>query len=128
MVITPSDIDGVDEGTARRVIVLARTIAPCLDSLVDGPGDDDPKPKSEAIAILNGVAADVVVRGSRAVASQSIGPARVNYVVTLSSFSNDDRVSLRSLCAVETRQGLPMGSFPEAGALSRVWPEGTYSS
>lgn len=118
--ITHGDITGVSESTARRILVLARSIAPCLDTL-DGDARQD------AVAILQGVAADVVTRGSRAVKSQRVGPASVEYVVSASSFSDEDRAALRSLCSLTSTAALPMGSFPSDRPLSRMWPEGTYS-
>lgn len=121
--IKPSDINGVDEDLARRVIVAARTIAPCLDSLVDGPGDDDPKPKSDAIAILRAVAREGIARGSRLVKSQRIGPAWVEYTSADSWFSPDDRTSLRSLCELTTTAGLPLGQFPKSTVVTNLWPE-----
>jgi len=108
VMITPSDLGG-DADAARRVIVYARTIAPCLDSLEDGVGEADPKPRSDAIAILKGVASDVRQRG---VKKQHSGSSGVEYVVDGSSFSAEDRASLRSLCGAVTTGGLPVGSFP----------------
>jgi hypothetical protein len=119
-VILPTDLAAASEDLARRIIVLARSIAPCLDTLEDGAGEGDPKPKSEAIAILKGVAADVRMRG---VKSQASGSSRVEYIVNGSSFSADDRASLRSLCATSTA-GLPVGSFPKPSpAVMRLFPE-----
>lgn len=122
--IKPSDITGVDEDLARRVIAAARTIAPCLDSLVDGVDEDAPKPKSDAIAILRGVAREGQSRGSRLVKSQRIGPASVEYTSADSWFSTDDRNSLRSLCAFVSSAGLPLGHFPAPStAIAGLWPE-----
>lgn len=118
--ITPNHL-GVDEDLARRIIVLARSIAPCIDSFAE-----DSEDFKNAAAILRGVAAEVMARGSRSVQSQRVGPAQVTYVVTGSSFSDDDRAALRALCASATLPGLPVGSFPESGTVGRVWPEGPY--
>lgn len=121
--IKPDDIGG-DADLARRVIVFARSIAPCLDSLEDGTGDDAPQPKSDAIAILKGVVSHIVSRGSTGVKSQGIGSARVEYVVSGSSFSDDDRRGLRSLCSVSAA-ALPQGSFPPPSrVVAHLWPEG----
>lgn len=123
--IKPDDIGG-DVDLARRVIVIARSIAPCLDSLEDGSGEDDPKYKSDAIAILKGVVAHVVKRGSTAVKSQGIGSARIEYVVSGSSFSDDDRNGLRSLCsAAPSSTASSQGSFPPPSrVVAHLWPEG----
>lgn len=121
--IVPSDIPSVDEGMARRIIAIARSIAPCLDSLVDGAGDKDPKPLSDAIAILTGIAREGVARGSRLVKSQRIATAAVEYTVDGSWFSVDDRAALKSLCGVAAVAGLPVGRFPRAGVVTGMWPE-----
>jgi hypothetical protein len=119
-VILPTDLAPASEDLARRIIVLARSIAPCLDTLEDEVGDETPKPKSEAIAILKGVAADVRMRGVKA---QRSGSSSVEYIVNGSSFSADDRASLRSLCTTSTA-GLPLGSFPNPSpAVMRLFPE-----
>lgn len=118
MAITFEDL-GADEQLGRRVLVIARTIAPCLDSLVD-------EPRADAIAVLRGVVADVRSNGPRGIASQSIGPARVEYRVTEDSFTREARASLRSLCGLGAASGLPLGSFPAAGVISRLWPEAGY--
>lgn len=124
--IAPQDLTGVDVTLARRILSVARSIAPCLDSLVDGPGDDDPKPKSDAIAILQGVAGEAKARGSRLVGAQRIGPAAVTYRDVSSWFSPDDRDGLRALCAVVSSAGHPVGTFPKATtAFGRIWPEET---
>lgn len=121
--IEPTDLTGVEETLARRILVHARTIAPCLDSLIDGE-EGEPKPKSDAIAILLGVAREVPAVGSRRVKSQRIGPAQVEYFDVPSAFSDDDRNSLRSLCSVASSGGLPIGSFPRpARVVDAMWPE-----
>lgn len=120
--IKPEDLSGVEANLARTLIVMARTIAPCLDSLVDGGGDDDPKPRSEAIAILLQVAKRASYTG---VKMQQTGPSRVEYVVTPSTFTSDDRTMLRSLCnANSIAAALPLGSFPDPSpVVSRLFPE-----
>lgn len=120
MVMTPGDLTGIDEALARRVLAVARTIAPCLDSLGDGSEE-----KANAVAILVAVAGEVRMRGSRQVASQRIGPAAVSYRDVGSAFTDDDRSALRGLCAAASpAAGVPVGSFPRASrALERMWPE-----
>lgn len=121
--IQPSDITGVDATVARRIIAVARSIAPFLDSLVDG-GDGEPQPKADAIAIIQGVAADIVERGARSIKSQSVTAGRVEYVVGADSFSSEDRAALRAL-RTTTTTAVPIGSFPADRPISRVWPEKT---
>ena len=119
MAIKPDDIEGVDEDLARRVIVHARSIAPCLDSL---SGDA----RQNAIAILKGVAADAPAAGHGRLKSLSRNGTSMTFDLG-SVFTADVRTSLKSLCAATSRGGLPVGSFPEARPLAKVWPEGEYS-
>jgi len=118
-VITPTDIPGVEEDVARRIIVAARSIAPCIDSL-------DGEPKKDAIAILRGVAAEAPATGSRRVRSQRIGSASVDYW-NADTWMPEDRSALRSLCAAVPAGGMPVGSFPLTRPIERIWPEGNYS-
>ncbi len=121
VMLTPADFPfAVGEDVARRILAVARTIAPCLDSL-----PDESEEKKTAIAILTAVGAEVVARGSRQVASQRIGPAAVVYRDVGSAFTDDDRSALRGLCAAATRApGDPVGSFPKPSrSLERMWPE-----
>lgn len=122
--IKPADLTGITGDAAVRLIVLARSIAPCLDTLEDGPGDDDPKPRAEAIAILNGVA-QVQLRPSH-IKSERTGPSSAEYFPNSSWFSADDRTALRSLCAAASGRN-PIGSFPTSSPLTNVWPEGDYN-
>jgi hypothetical protein len=118
MAIKPEDLDIEDSELARRVIVHARAIAPCLDSLADDP-------KRDAIAILSGVAREALARGVRSVASQGVGTARVTYGAASSWFTQDDRDALRSLCP-STAQSAdhPVGLFPGwPRAYRELWPE-----
>lgn len=116
--ITADDLTGVDENLARRILAVARFIAPGID-LLDG------EPLMDAIAILLGVAAEAKARGSRLVKAQRIGPASVDYQAG-SWFSDDDRWALRALCGVPATSGHPVGSFPKpARVFSRLWPEET---
>lgn len=118
--IDPSDIGG-DADLARTVLVHARIIAPCLDSLVDGDGDD-PKPRSDAIAILKGVVAGIRPRG---VKSERSGSSAAEYIVSASSFTAEDRAGLRYLCGLSATSGaLPRGSFPPPSrVVSHLFPE-----
>lgn len=118
--IQPSDITGVDATVARRLIAVARSIAPCLDTLVDG-GEGELQPKADAIAIIKGVAADVTARGARSIKSQSVTTSRVEYVVGADSFTAEDKAALRALCS--TAAGGPVGSFPTERPFAKVWPE-----
>ena len=118
--ITPNDITGADENVARRLLVAARSIAPCIDSFAD-----DSEEKKDAIAILLGVLADAPAAGARRVRAQRIGSASVDYW-NADTWLPEDRAALRSLCAAPGG-GRPRGSFPEAPTVSRLWAEGPYS-
>jgi hypothetical protein len=115
-VIQSNDLTGIDELMALRILAVARTIAPCLDTLVDSP-------RAEAIAILRGVAGEAKERGSRLVQSQGVQTARVVYRTVESWFSDDDRDALRSMCSISTAPAGPIGSFPESHLVRRLWPE-----
>ncbi|MFP7833130.1 hypothetical protein [Marisediminicola sp. LYQ134] len=104
-----------DEDLARRVMVRARVIAPCIDTL-----DEDGT--KNAIAILKGVVAEIPAAGSRRVRSKSRNGTSVRLDTINSAFTADDITGLRSLCGAAPA-GLPLGSFPKARAFKRVWPE-----
>ena len=112
--IDKSDLTGVDENLALRVLAAARSIAPCLQSLT---GDD----RDTAIGILVGVATEAKARGDRHVKGQSIGPARVEYGAADSWFYPDDRAALRVLCSAPTASG-PVGHFPTSSLVAKLWP------
>lgn len=116
--ITPEDFPGVDEDAARRIIVAARSIAPCIDSF-----EADSDARKDALAILRGVAADVSERAPRGLVSDRVGPMQQVYRDVSSYFSADDRASLQSLCGTAKALGLPRGSFPDPGFVTRLWPE-----
>lgn len=121
MPIKPEDIS-TDEDLARRVLALARTIAPCVVTL-----SDESDEKKTAIAILKSVADDIesdrASRGSRRVVSQGVLTARVSYDIG-SAFTDDDRDSLRALCnASASPVALPVGSFPKGRPIGALWPE-----
>lgn len=114
--IAPTDLAPVDADLARRILVTARSIAPCLDTL-------DGEAKSDAIAILKGVAlAGGVPHG---VKSQRIASAAVEYNAS-SWWSADDRAGLRSLCAIASSESgyHPIGEFPTmTKVVSNMFPE-----
>ena len=118
--IKPEDIS-TDEDLARRILVRARSIAPCLNDI---PDDDDRK--NDAIAILKGVVAEVPAPGARRVRSRGRNGTSISYNDPGGAFSDDDMSSLRSLCGTAS-SGLPVGSFPEARPFAREWAEGQYS-
>lgn len=122
MTIAPDDLGG-DADLASRVIVYARSIAPCLHELVDND-------KSDAIAILKGAlstaAAITKVRAS-AVKSRTAGDWSLSYFSDTeigSVFTTDDRLALRGLCPATAAGGAgPVGSFPEPSrATWNLWP------
>lgn len=118
--ISPNEIS-TDEDLARRILVRARSIAPCLNSI---PDDDDRK--LDALAILKGVVAEVPAPGARRVKSRGRNGTSISYNDLSGAFSNDDIASLRYLCDAAPA-GRPVGSFPEARAFGREWPEEKYS-
>jgi len=120
VIIKPEEISA-DDDLARRILVRARSIAPCLASI---PDDDDRK--KDAIAILKGVVAEVPAPGARRVRSRGRNGTSISYSDLGAAFSDDDMASLRSLCEVAP-VGLPVGSFPEARPIEREWAEGPYS-
>lgn len=121
MAIQPSDIS-TDEDTARRVLVRARGIAPCLDSL-------DGEAKQDAIAILKGVVAELPAPGTRGTRSMSRDGSSITYADIASAFSSDDIAALRSLCEATAgaRAPLPIGAFPAETVSDHVWPQGRYT-
>lgn len=121
MPITPTDIGG-DEDTARRLLVLARSIAPCIDSFPDGSEE-----QKDAVAILKGVLAEQPAAGSRRTRSLSRNGTSMSFTDVDSAFDADSRQALRSLCGSVTSGGMPKGSFPKARPFANVWPEGEYS-
>ncbi|MBN7792426.1 hypothetical protein [Microbacterium esteraromaticum] len=122
MPITPNDLGG-DEDTARRLLVLARSIAPCIDSFAD-----ESEPKKDAVAILRGVLAEQPAAGSRRTRSVSRNGTSMSFADVESAFDSDARQALRSLCGSASSGGHPVGSFPTARPFANVWPEGGYTS
>ncbi|MBO3663730.1 hypothetical protein [Microbacterium stercoris] len=109
---------GADEDLAREVLIIARDIAPCLDSF-----PDESEQQKDALAILRRVYKDITARGSRFIKGQSIGPARVEYTDLGSAFDGQPRRALRALCGSAASAGAPVGSFPTERPIARLWPE-----
>lgn len=114
--ILPNEISD-DENLARRILVRARSIAPGINNI---PDDDDRR--LDLIAILKGVVAEVPSPGAGRVRSRSRNGTSITYNDVGGAFSEDAIASLRSLVAASPA-GLPIGSFPEAHAFNREWPE-----
>ncbi|HWU30198.1 MAG TPA: hypothetical protein VN041_14035 [Microbacterium sp.] len=117
MAITPDELGG-DENTARRILVLARSIAPCIDSLED-------EAKKDAIAILKGLLDEVPAAGSRRTRSLSRNGTSMTFADITTVFDDDARQALQSLCGVTSTAGggVPAGSFPTERPASVLWPE-----
>ncbi|WP_417555596.1 hypothetical protein [Microbacterium sp.] len=117
MAITPNDLGG-DENTARRVLVLARSIAPCIDSL-------DSEGTANAVAILKGVLDELPAAGSRRTRSLSRNGTSMTFADITSAFDDDARQALQSLCgATSTAHGdIPAGHFPTERPVSALWSE-----
>lgn len=108
---------GDDEDLARRVLVRARFIAPCIDSFAD-----DSEEQKNVLAILRAVIAEIPAPGSGRIRSKSRNGTSVSYADAGSWFSADDVSALRSLCGA-TVGGLPVGDFPADRPISAIWPE-----
>lgn len=117
--ITPDEI-GADEDLARELLVMARSIAPCISSF-----PDDSEEQKDAIAILKRVYIEAEDRGSRNVKAERTGTGSVDWVVR-SAFDGDPSAGLRALCkaaATAAATGQPRGSFPVERPIARMWPE-----
>lgn len=120
--ITHTDLTGVDEDLARRVLVLARSIAPCIDAFTAASEEG-----KNAIAILKGVIAEIPAAGSRRTKSMSRNGTSITLADIGSAFDDDSRAALRTLCSAATPSGLPVGSFPTPDyTVASQWPE-TYA-
>jgi hypothetical protein len=117
--IGPSDLPGLDESVARRLIATARSIAPCLDTLVD-------EARVDAIAILEGVAAELPAPGAGRMKSQSRNGTSVAWADYSTAFTADYRSALRALCSAAGTAGAPVGSFPASTMTCRIWPAEVY--
>lgn len=117
--VIPSDITGVDAKVARRLIAVARTIAPCIGTLVG-------EAKEDAVAILQGVVEELPKPGDRRVKSMSRNGTSVTLAEIRSAFTEDDRAALRGLCSrsAVAAAAAPVGSFPPSGIVGQLWPEG----
>ena len=113
--IGPSDLPGLDANVARRLIAVARSIAPCLDTLVDEARED-------AIAILLGVAAELPAPGTGRMKTQSRNGTSVTWSDYSTAFTADYRSALRALCSTAGTAGAPVGSFPVSTITRRIWP------
>lgn len=118
--LTPNDLGG-DEDTARRVLVSARDIAPCIDSFEQGSEEF-----KNALAILKGVLAEIPKPGSRRTRSMSRNGTSISYDAT-DFFTKSDVRMLRALCPRADDAGHSSGSFPAKSVASEMWPEGEYS-
>lgn len=120
MTITHQELE-VEENLARRILVRARIIAPCIDSFPDGSEE-----KKDAIAILKGVIAELPEAGTRRARSLSRNGTAITYADIDSAFTADDRSALSSLCAAAAT-GVSLGSFPSESHITKLWPEERYS-
>lgn len=117
--ISPDQV-GADEDLARELIIMARSIAPCISTFAY-----DSEEYMTAIAIIKRVYVEAEDRGSRNVKSERTGPGAVEWVVR-SAFDGDPRTSLRALCLAACQPvaaGQPLGSFPVEQPIQRLWPE-----
>ncbi|UFU03441.1 hypothetical protein LQF12_02185 [Ruania suaedae] len=112
--IVPADLSGVDDAVARRLIVVARSIAPCLDTL-------EGEARLDAIAILQGVAAELPAPGTGRMRQQSRNGTSVSWADYRSAFGPDDRTGLLALCGARAGGG-PVGSFPPSTMTRSIWP------
>ncbi len=112
-----SDITGVDPTVALRLLAVARSIAPCLDSLT---GDN----AKTAVAIIQGVAAELPAPGSRRVRSQSRNGTSIGFDAFVSAWTAEEKAALRALCGHSVASsGAPVGVFPAPGVVESLWPE-----
>lgn len=122
MAITPEDIGG-EENLARRILVRARGIAPCIDTFVK-----DSEPWKDAVAILKGVLDELPAPGQARMRSMSRNGTSISVEAIGSAFDVlDATASLRSLCGATLSSAHSVGSFPLERVFERVWPEGEYS-
>lgn len=123
--VTPAQL-GADEKLARRILIRARTIAPCLRTAGEGG-----ELQADVLAILSGVYERAEAMGPGVVASQSRNGTSRAYRDIRSAFWDEDISNLRALCSeagdTTTGHALPRGSFPKDRPLSRIFPEGEYS-
>ncbi len=114
---------GVTDDVARRILVRARAVAPCIFSLAEGSEE-----RKDALAILKAVAARAAAleaEGVGVVASQGRNGTSISFRDVKSAFFDEDIEGLRSLCgeAALVPRPLPQGSFPTARPIAGLWPE-----
>lgn len=115
---------GPDTDLARRVLLRARRLAPCLADAVA-----DEEKQAEVLAVLKGVYKRAVDIGTGVIASQGRNGTSRSYRDVRSAFTAEDVSDLRFLCsgADAPAGAMPVGSFPTERPLSKLWPEGPYS-
>ena len=118
MVGISHDEVGSDEDLAREVILVARSIAPCIATFEEG----DPRQR-DALAVIRRVYQALEVRGSHMVASEQSGSTAVRYAAVETAFDGQPARALRTLCAEVGMGGHSQGVFPTGRPISRVWPE-----
>jgi hypothetical protein len=116
-VIAHTDLPGLDETTARRILIVARGIAPCLDALAG-------EARTDAIAIIQGAAAELPKPGERRIRTMTRNGTSVAMDPYESAFGKEERAGLRALCgSAASAAGAPVGVFPTAGVVTEMWPE-----
>ncbi|MEX8058738.1 hypothetical protein [Microbacterium sp. 16-032] len=121
MAITTEDLEVSDDDLRRRIMVTARRIAPCIDTLADGSEE-----KANAVAILRGVVAELPEAGARRTRSVSRNGTSMSFADIEAAFTSETRADLESLCAAAPI-GMPEGAFPVDDVFDRLWPEERYS-
>ena len=106
-----------DHEVGLVVLAYAATVAPNLDGLTGTA-------REKLVAILSRVAAGLPEPGMARVSQQSRNGTSVSFRDIGSAFSADDRAAMRALTGgVSAPTGAPVGSFPESGLVSALWPE-----
>ena len=115
---------GTDQDRARRVLMRARIIAPCIVTL------EDSEAVANALAILRGAYAELPDEGERRLRRMSRNGTGVDLDAAGPMFTTEDEASLRALCTVAViaePPSIPLGSFPSDTLFERLWPEERYS-
>lgn len=116
--IQHSDITS-DEDLGRSILIRARQIAPQITVVTDGSDQ-----KADAVAVLRLVAKRAAEAGSGAIASQSRNGTSITRREISSAFRSEDLSALRVIFDIpQPLPAGPVGSFPPAGTLTRLWPE-----
>lgn len=113
--LTAGDFPRLDAKVARRVISVALSIAPALDSL-------EGEAKARAVAIIEGGADELPTSGSRRVRSRSRNGTSVSFDGAAGVFTPEERAALRALCGLTASPGAPVGSFPPSTITRSIWP------